>query len=200
MYPYNYKLGQLIANDAGINVDHAFLAHYHIDAGDNEAAATDCIIAAVTLADGATTTKLAVALDGMPKCARVLTITGNAVTAVGDVVITGKDLSGATITETIVSTGAATVVGTKAFAYIDSIVFPARGAVADTIAVGMADKFGLPYKLAYNTVLAIYNNHTLTSVASGNFSATVLSQNFIDPTAALSDSDVDVYLLVSSNP
>ena len=200
MYPYNYKLGQVIANDAGIDVDRAFVAHYHIDAGDNEAAATDCILAALTLADGVTTTKLAAALDGEPICARVPTITGNAATAVGNVVFTGKDLSGATITETIISTGAATVTGTKAFAFFDSIVFPARGAPGDTIAVGLSDKFGIPFKLAYNTILAIFNNHTATTVASSNFSATVLSQNYLDPTAALSDSNVDVYLLVSSNP
>lgn len=200
MYPYNYKMGQLIANDAGIEIDHAFVAHYHIDAGANVAAATDGIIGYVALAELVTTTKLAAALDHEPECARVLNITGNGATAVGDVVITGKDLSGAVITETIVSTGAATVVGTKAFAFVDSIVFPVYGAPGDQIKVGTTDLFGIPFKLAYNTVLAIYNNHTATTVAASNFSETVLSQNYLDPTAALADNDVDVYLLVSSNP
>jgi len=197
MYPYNHKMGQKIQTSApGVVCDRGFIAHYHIDDSDNEVAATDSIIAAVTLGTGVTVTKQAAALDGEPKCAMVLTITGNQATAVGDVVITGKDIAGAPITETIVSTGAATVTGTKAFAFIDSIVFPARGAAGDTIAVGMSDKFGLPYLLPYNTVLAIYNNKVATTVAAGSFSTTELCKNFLDPTAALGGSDIDVYLIV----
>ena len=200
MYPYNYKIGQLIANDAGIEVDRAFIAHYHIAGANAITAAAATIMAAVTLGDAVTTTKTDVQLTAEPKCARVLTITGNAATATGNVVITGKDLSGAVITETIISTGAATVIGTKAFAYIDSIVFPARGAPGDTISVGQADKFGIPFKIPHNTVILLSNNGTPTTVASGNYSETVLSENHLDPTAALNGSDIDVYLLISSNP
>jgi hypothetical protein len=197
MNPFNPKMGQTIKTDAAsIVLDRGFIALYHIDGANAPTATTSYIIAAVTLADGATTTKLAAALAKEPECARVLTITGNAATAVGDVVITGKNLAGETITETIVSTGAATVTGTKAFSYITSIVFPARGGAGDTIAVGTADKFGIPYKLARNTVLAIYNNNTLTTVASMGTSTTDLCKNFIDPTQALNGSDVDVYLIV----
>jgi len=196
-YPFNHKLGQKIQTDAaGVVCDRAFLAHFHIDAGDCEAAGAATIIAAVTLGTGVTVTKLAAALDGQPKCGRVMSITGNQATATGNVVFTGKDLAGNVLTETIVSTGAATVNGTKVFSFIDSIVFPARGAADDTISVGMTDDFGIPYKLPYNTVLAIYNNKTLTTVASGGYSATTLALNFLNPTAALSDSDIDVYLLI----
>jgi hypothetical protein len=196
-YPYNSKMGQQIQTDVpGVPCDRAFLAHYHIDAGDCEAAGAAIIIAAVTLGTGVTVTKLAAALDGQPKCGRVMSITGNAATATGNVVFTGKDLAGETITETIVSTGAATVNGTKVFAFVDSIVFPARGAAGDTISVGMTDDFGIPFKIPYNTVLAIYNNKTLTTVASGGYSATTLALNFLNPAAALSDSDIDVYLMV----
>lgn len=197
MYPYNHKRGQTIQSDAaGVVCDKGFLAHFHIDAADNEVAAANSIIAAVTLGTGVTVTKTAVQLAGEPKCAMVLTITGNQATAVGDVVITGKDMAGEVLIETIVSTGAALVTGTKAFAFIDSIVFPARGAAGDTIAVGMSDKFGIPYKLAHNTVLAIFNNHTATTVAASHFSETVLAENYLDPTAALGGSDIDVYLIV----
>jgi len=197
MNPFNPKMGQTIKTDAGSMIlDRGFIALYHIDGADAPTAAAAYILAATTLADGATTTKNAAALAKQPECARVLSITGNAATATGNVVFTGKDLAGATITETIVSTGAATVVGTKAFAYIDSVVLPARGAAADTISIGTADKFGIPYKLDRNTVLAIYNNNTATTVASIGTNATDLCKNFIDPTQALNGSDVDVYLIV----
>lgn len=197
MYPYNFKLGQEVQSDAkGVECGRKQIAHYHLEDTQTEVAAANSVKTAQALADGVTTTKLAAALDGQPLCARVLSITGNAATAVGNVVITGKDLAGETITETIISTGAATVIGTKAFAFVDSIVFPARGAAADTIAVGMADKFGLPYLLENNTVLQIFNNHTATTVASFSVSETVLCQNYLDPTAALGGSEIDVYLIV----
>jgi len=194
---YDPSIGQHIKTDVdGVTVDRAFIAHYTIAAGNATAAGAATIKTAVTLADGATTTVLAAALTAQPKVPRVLSITGNAATAVGNVVITGKDFAGATITETIVSTGAATVNGTKAFASITSIVFPARGADGDTISVGITDDIGLPFLLSYNTVLAIYNNGTATTVASGSYSATVLCSNYINPTAALGGNQIDVYLLV----
>jgi|GEM_PF-1202258 len=197
MYPFNPKMGQKIqSNAAGVVCDRGFIAHFHLSDSENDTAATDGIIGYVTLADGETTTKAAVTLDHQPLCARVLSVTGNGATATGDVVITGKDIAGATITETIASTGAGTVLGTKAFAFVDSVVFPARTAEADAIKVGTSDKFGIPYLLPYNTVLAIYNNKTATTVAAGSFSETTLCLNHLDPTAALGGSDIDVYLIV----
>jgi len=197
MNPFNPNMGQTIKTNAGSHVvDRGFIALYHIDGADAPTAAAAYILAATTLADGVTTTKNAAALAKQPECARVLSITGNAATAIGNVVFSGKDLGGASITETIVSTGAATVVGTKAFAYIDSVVLPARGAPGDTISIGTADKFGIPYKLTRNTVLAIYNNNTATTVAAIGTSTSELCKNFIDPAQALNGSDVDVYLIV----
>lgn len=197
MYPYNFKRGQLIATDAGVmTCDAAFLAHFNIPAASADAAALDGIVDNTVLADGETTTVLAANLDHQPLCARVLNITGNAATAVGDVVITGTDMAGEVLTETITSTGAATVAGTKAFAAVTSIVFPARSAEADAIKVGVTDIFGIPYLLSYNTVMAIYNNKTATTVAAATVSATTLALNTIDPTAALAGKDIDVYLIV----
>lgn len=196
--PYNPFKGQTIKTNAGGTTDHAFIALYTISAANAVAAGAATVKTAVTLADGTTTTVLAAALTAQPPTPRVLSITGNAATAVGDVVITGKDSAGATLTETIVSTGAATVLGTKAFASITSIVFPARGAGGDTISVGTSDKFGIPYLLPYaGAVIQIVNNGTATTVAAtSSFSTTVLADNFIDPTAALAAAQVDVYMLV----
>ena len=193
---YNPRFGQLIKGDDGEKYDRGFLAHYQIEAADAVAADADYIEAPVTLGDGVTTTVLAAALDHQPPTPRVLTITGNAATATGNVVVTGKDASGATLVETIISTGAATVEGTRAFASIDSIVFPARGAPGDTISVGLSDAFGIPFRIPYNTVILVLNNGTATTVAAGTYSATVLAANILNLTAALAAAQVDVYLIV----
>jgi hypothetical protein len=195
---YNPKFGQIIKTDAGGSVDWDFIAHYTITAAQAVAAGAATVKTAVTLADGVTTTVLAAALTAQPPTPRVLSITGNAATATGNVVITGTDFSGATLVETIISTGAATVLGVKAFATIANIVFPARGAGGDTISVGTSDKFGIPYLLPFaGAVILLVNNGTATTVAAGSsFSATVLADNFIDPTAALNAQQVDVYMIV----
>jgi len=197
MQAFDASKGQTIKGGRGYDsCDQAFIAHYHIAAADATAAGAAVIKAAVTLADGATTTVLAAALTAQPKVPRVLSITGNAASAVGDVVVTGKDAAGQTITETIISTGAATVAGIKSFKSIDSIVFPARGAGGDTISVGITDDFGVPFLLPYDTTLKIMNNKTATTVASSSFSETELCKNFLNPTAALAGADIDVYLMV----
>ena len=195
MQPYKPNLGQKIKSDAGAT-DRKFVAYYSIAAADAVAAGVANVAPATVLADALTTTLTTVDIT-QPPTPRVLSITGNAATAVGDVVITGLDANGDALVETIVSTGAATVLGTRAFASITTIVLPARGAVADSISVGLTDKFGLPFKLPHDTVLKILNNDVETTVAAGSsFSATVLAANYIDPTAALAAVQVDVYLIV----
>ena len=136
-------------------------------------------------------------MAAQPPTPRVLSITGNAATVAGNIVINGTDASGAVIADTIASNGVATVLGTKAFATVTSIVLPVAVDPADEISVGLSDKFGIPYLLPYSTVLLILNNATATTVAAtSGFSATVLADNFIDPTAALNAAQVDVYLIV----
>ena len=198
--PYNPNRGQTIRNDANGMCDRDFIAHLHIEGADAETSAPDSIKTAVNLGLVPTTINAAT-LDGQPRCARVLSITGNAATAVGNVVISGRDstscyLTGPNITETIVSTGAATVIGTKAFAFIDSIQFPAKSAVGDTISVGLANRIGIPYKKPHCPVMKILNNGTVTTVASSHSSITNLCENIIEPTEAMNGSDIDVYLMV----
>lgn len=196
MYPYNPFFGQRIRTSAGGAVDHGFIAHYTIAAANAVAPSVTAVRIATALADGLTTT-LTVANLTQPPAPRVLTITGNAATAVGNVVITGTDFAGNPLTETIVSTGAATVTGARAFASIVTAVLPARGAPGDTISLGLAGAFGIPFALAQDTVVKILNNNVVTTVAAGSaFSATVLAANYILPTAALNAAQVDVYFVV----
>ena len=192
---YNPFKGQNLLNDIGTSTDRSFVAHFVLEDTEAVVGSNTAIKTAVTLADALTTT-LTTADINQPTAARVLNITGNAATAIGDVVITGTDIADNVITETIVSTGAATVSGTKAFKTITTIVLPERGAPGDTIAIGTTNAFGLPYKLAFDTIIKVLNNGTATTVASGNYDATDISENFITPTAAPVGNQIDVYLLV----
>lgn len=192
---YNPLMGQhLKTGNPNIFCDRAFVAHYQIAAADADAAA-GAYIEAATVLGAAVTTVLAKDLSAQPPTPRVLSVTGDAAGSVGDVVINGTDANGAALTETIVSTGAATVAGTRAFASVTSIVFPI-GDGASTISVGITDDVGLPFCLPYNTVLLILNNATATTVATGSYSATVISQNFVNPTVALAGAQIDIYFLV----
>ena len=193
---YNPLMGQhLKTGNPNIFCDRAFVAHYQIAAADADAAAAAYIEAATVLDAEKVTTVLAKDLSAQPPTPRVLSITGDAAGSVGDVVINGTDANGAALTETIVGTGKNTVSGTKAFASVTSIVFPI-GDGTSTISVGITDDVGLPFCLPYNTVLLILNNATATTVASGSYSATVISQNYINPTAPLAGAQIDIYFLV----
>ena len=193
---YNPFIGQhLLTHAEGITADRAYIAHYVIPAAKAVAADTDYVLAATALdADEVTVVTTGITNPPTP---RVLSVTGSADTAIGEVEITGTDAAGAALSETIVSTGAATVVGTKAFATVTKITLPAlAGANGETISVGIAGAFGLPYKLPYDTVLKIYRDGTATTVASSSFSATVLAANYIVPNLSLNGSQVDVFLIV----
>jgi len=193
---YNPRFGQIIKTDAGGSVDWDFIAHYTIAAADADAAAAAYVLAS-TLLLAAPATILPAAMAAQPPTPRVVSITGNAATVAGNVVINGTDFAGTVITDTIASAGAATVIGVKAFATVTSIVLPIAVDPADEISVGISDKFGIPYKLAQDTVIRIMVNNTVTTVAAGSsFSATVLADNFIDPTAPLAGTQVDVYMIV----
>lgn len=72
------------------------------------------------------------------------------------VTVTGKNVAGETITETLpaftVDTPG-TVVGSKAFASIDSYSVPAMDGTGATVALGTGSKLGLPNRLGRNSVL-----------------------------------------------
>lgn len=69
----------------------------------------------------------------------------------GILTVTGKDIDGKVISETIIPNGGATVQGVKAFAQVTSIVgsgWVINGADEDTIVMGFGEIIGLPEKIA----------------------------------------------------
>lgn len=80
-----------------------------------------------------------------PDFPRIVTIKGNASGNSGNVVITGTDIAGAVLTETIALNAATEVLGTKAFKTVVSIGLPAEvHAGTDTVSIGVGNKIGMP--------------------------------------------------------
>lgn len=184
------KLQSSVKNE---NPDEGFVAHLHW--GSPDAASLTAVHAAVTLADGEVTTVTTGITN--PDVPRALQIKGNAAGIVGNVVVTGTNINGEVITETIAANGANAVQGNKAFETVTQIVMPARNAGGDTISVGFNDKLGMPYLLAHNTVLfAFLNNAKEGTAPTVTVSASAEDGNTIDLNSALDGNPVDVYLIV----
>lgn len=193
-YPRKPSANQRIQSDVEAErPDIGFIAHLHWDSPD--AASLVAVHAAVTLADGETTTVTTGITN--PDVPRALQIKGNQAGVTGNVVITGKNINDETITETIVANAANAVQGNKAFKSVSQIVMPARAGAGDTISVGFNDKLGMPYLLSHNTVLAAYLNNAKEGTApTVTVSASAEDGNTVDLNSALDGNPVDVYLIV----
>ena len=85
-----------------------------------------------------------------PPCPRNITIKctkGGGNDMSGDVVITGTNIFGETITDTIAEGADGVKQGTYAFKTVTSILVPARVSEGNAITVGYGDKLGLPFYL-----------------------------------------------------
>jgi len=192
-YPFNFKL----ANNAGMQAevgktDRGFVAQETWK--DPAALGAASVLAATTLADGATT----VVTTGFtnPDYPRSLSIVANAAQT-GNVVIVGTNAAGEEITETLVANGNTAVNGNKAFATVTQVTLPARADAGRTISVGRGNKLGLKNKLAINTVLAAALNKAREATApTVAVSATALESNTVLLDTALDGNQVDVWYIV----
>lgn len=140
--------------------------------------------------------------SGTPDHPRNITITPGGTTAdvpAGDVVVTGTDVNGDTITENITfAANASTVtVGSKAFATITSVVFPIQDGAAATYDIGIGDKLGLgrcfpDNPVAVETRLGGTKEGTAPTIATD---VDDIESNTIDLNSALNATDVEAYLL-----
>lgn len=116
-----------------------------------EAVSADGIVSAFSLNGSA------VAVPGsaisQPDVARCLTIAGSgSAMSSGSAVISGKNILGETITESIAASGSATATGTKAFSSITSILTPGSGSGLN-FNVGVSKKIGVPFSFSSSAVL-----------------------------------------------
>jgi hypothetical protein len=115
-------------------------------------ATTNAVLAAAATAVAGRTITSGITNPDVP---RNLTITTGGTTAdiaAGDVVITGTNIEGKTISEsfTMADNQTGTITGNKAFKTVSSIVFPAADNTSATIAVGTGAKLGLNHRLMPN--------------------------------------------------
>lgn len=122
LHPLDRQFGHVIETDVkAINAERRFLSHLQIAAAD-AVAADDDGVAVITLGAEAQTVKDV----NNPAVARALQIVcSNASMTSGNVVVTGKNMAGETITETLALNGTTARHGSKAFKTIDSIAVPA---------------------------------------------------------------------------
>lgn len=181
--------GNIIENSSPIAGAHASLFSEAV--GSPAVGATAAVRAAYTL--GATAADVTSGITD-PDVPRNLTITGNAGGIAGDVVITGTDYEGVTLTETIALSGTSTVVGSKAFKTVTSINFPAKtNGSGDTVAIGTGAKLGLSRRLSRNTVLAAYLNGTKEGTApTVAVSSSVIASNTVTLSSTLNGNAVIV--------
>jgi len=175
-------------------VDQAFTAHLVISAANAVAASDTGVHAAIALTAATQDIITAITNPSVPKALR---IKGNQAGVAGNVVITGTNFAGATITETIAANGATGVDGNKAFKTVTKITVPVLVGAGDTISVGFTEKLGIPYLLPHNTVRDTYlNNVKEVTAPTVTVSATAIESNTIKLNSTLAGTVVDIYLLV----
>jgi hypothetical protein len=200
-YPFNPNLvGDRQQTDAGLLIDRCHLAHYRVASplaavANHYVVSGDMKVGAYALAndrpgDGSARSVVA-----------TRTVVDTADTA-GTLVITGTDLAGNVITETInVGANGIAVPTARAFATVTSIVgagWVIGGTDEDTIVVGFGNLVGLPDLLPHNTVLAVCLNNVREAVApTVTCSTTVLALNTVTLASALVNAQpIDVYYIV----
>lgn len=190
--PYKFDRGQAIKSDAG-SVDMGFIAHVELSAAQTVAADADGI---ATITMGTSKKNVTTGLAAMP-CARNLTVVGSASGISGTLKVTGTNMAGETIEESFTLNGTTAQTGSKAFASVTKIEVPVRNAADDAVNIGWGVKFGVPYKLALNTVLAAYVNGSKEGTApTVAVSAEALESNTIQMNTAPSGKATHYFLIV----
>ena len=110
-----------------------------------------------------------------------------------DVIMTAKAFAAQDATYNIAFTGAgANGTGVTLGAYAGIV----SGNPAGNVSIGTTDDLGLPHCLPYDTILKIVSGGVADTVATSSFHATTLGSNYVNPTAALNASQIDIYYLV----
>ena len=190
--PSKYDRGQKIKAEGG-PVDMGFIAHVELSADQTVAADADGI-AEITM--GANKKTVTTGLADMPAC-RNLTVVGSAAGIIGTLKVTGTNMAGDEIEESFTLNGTTAQTGSKAFASVTKIEVPAKHADDDAVQIGWGVKFGIPYKLALNTVLAAFVNGSKEGTApTVAVSASALESNTISMNTAPSGKATHYYLIV----
>jgi hypothetical protein len=136
-------------------------------------------------ATSASATTTVTTFAAQPDVARNIVITPGGTTAdvpAGDVVVTGTNIRGATITEnfTFAANASAATTGSKAFKTVTSVVFPVQDGAAATYDIGTGVKLGLSRTMnADNYINGSVDGTYETTRATVAFSATAVESNTV---------------------
>lgn len=188
----NPFMGELIQTSApGVTCSWCQIAQYELSP---IAISNTAILASTTL-----TAQAQMITTGItnPDVVRNVVAKGAIATSTGNVVITGTDYGGNSITETIVLSGTTVVASLKAFATVTQIGLPVTSGAGDGVSVGVGSKLGLPYTLSKNTVRVAYNNNVLEATTpTVTVDAVNLCNNTVTLASALAGNVVDIYLMI----
>jgi hypothetical protein len=147
------------------------------------AATATYVHAAVTLGAAAQDVNTSITNPDFP---RNVTVKGNASGIAGNCVVTGTNIRGETITDTIALSGSSEVAGVKAFKTVTNVNMPAKtNGSGDTVSVGMGVKFGLDRKMVEASVIDAYADGVReTTAATVAFSSTLIGANTVSTNTA----------------
>jgi len=135
----------IIKNKYATYVGHQFLGKAYTvvqNWTDPDAPSATAVHAAVTLTTAVQSVSTSITNPDFP---RVVSITGHKAggSLTGNVTVSGTNIRGEAITDTIALSDDTTVDGVKAFKTITSISLPVKVTTGDTVSIGISDKLGL---------------------------------------------------------
>ena len=201
-YPLNWKLANRIRSTSAKRS----LYHGHVAVQDVAPlnAAVASVYAAIPLTSAAAGQDIAAgwvagAQAALALCPQPLEIKGVGAGVTGNVVITGTDICGNAITDTIAASGTSTVAGIKAFASVSNVHVPVQSTTGETISVGTTKAFGVPF-LSAEVLTALFKTSD-GSADTGTLSlhATDVAQSIYTPSATPDGTKKTVLSLLVAN-
>jgi hypothetical protein len=165
-----------------------------------DAAAVNNVLAATLLTTAVQTVTTGITNPDFP---RLLVVDGGDGNVTGNVVITGTDIRGNAISDTIALSGTDTVPGIKAFKTVTSIQLPVYAvAGTETVSVGVSDVLGLEMIPAIATAISAHSTATLEgTLPTLTVHATDISRNLCDfNTACNATADKFVVFYTADQP
>jgi len=167
-----------------------------------DAASNTAVLAAVTLTTEAQTITTGITNPDFPRLLVAKTTKAGGSMAGKLVTITGTDIRGNAISDTITCGDDTAAPSVKAFSTVASVVLPTRVTSGDTISIGTADALGLEVIPAYAVAISAHHNATLEgTLPSITRHATDISQNVADFNSACgADHDQAIVFYTAERP
>jgi hypothetical protein len=161
------------------------------------------LISTVMLATAYTLDETTLPVGDPPRNVIITHTTDTTTDTLGNAVVTGTDYNDEVITETLTVAADSTVVGTKAFKTITSVVTASwvqAGGVSDTIEVGFDTLLGLARKLSAASQVFMTTVAGVTVLPSAiAVDADVISENTVDLSGATYDGSKEIRAIYSGS-